>query len=97
MFCHRNVTLLPMGVNISSGIGISRTVSNPSSLSMFGQSLLRDDFAAGCFISLLCVSVSVGVLTWVFERERGCTRNKLIVEVRGVRKERKRKRVRVKG
>ncbi|KAG4987907.1 hypothetical protein JHK82_030258 [Glycine max] len=27
-------------------MGISRTVSNPSSLLMFGQSLLRDDFAA---------------------------------------------------
>lgn len=94
MFCHRNVTLLPMGVNISSGIGISRTVSNPSSLSMFGQSLLRDDFAAACFISL-CVSVSVGVLLWVLERQ--CTRNRLIEEVRRVRKERKRKRVRVKG
>ena len=39
--------------NISSGIGISRTVSIPSSLSMFGHNLLNDDFAAGCFIWLV--------------------------------------------
>lgn len=71
MFCHRNATLFPMVENISSGMGISRTVSNPSSLLMFGQSLLRDDFAAGCFISV-CVLVSVYVLfsgCWI-ERKR---------------------------
>ncbi|CAI0473490.1 unnamed protein product [Linum tenue] len=40
MFCSRSVVLLPMPVNISSGIGISRTVSSPSSLSMFGHNFL---------------------------------------------------------
>ena len=75
MFCHRNVTLLPMVANISSGIGISRTVSNPSSLSMFGQSLLNDDFAAACFISVcelvyVVLSIMCFLIEGVLERER---------------------------
>lgn len=40
MFCHRRATLLPMLLNISSGMGTSSTVSSPSSLSKFGQSFL---------------------------------------------------------
>lgn len=41
-FCHRRAVLLPMLVNISSGMGTSRTVSRPSSLSKFGQSFLME-------------------------------------------------------
>jgi len=36
-FCHRLKPLDPMLVNISSGIGTSSTVSNPSSLSKLGH------------------------------------------------------------
>ena len=39
-FCHRLETLLPILVHMSSGIGTSNTVSNPSALSKFGHSFL---------------------------------------------------------
>lgn len=38
--CQRNIALLPIRVNISSGIGTSRTVSRPSSLSRLGHNFL---------------------------------------------------------
>lgn len=40
MLWQRRARLLPMLLNISSGIGTSRTVSKPSSRSKFGQSFL---------------------------------------------------------
>lgn len=39
-FCQRLAPLLPMLVHMSSGIGTSSTVSNPSTLSKFGHSFL---------------------------------------------------------
>lgn len=40
IFCHLRAALLPIFVNISSGMGTSKTVSRPSSLSRFGHNFL---------------------------------------------------------
>lgn len=48
MFCQRLDPLLPMPDNISSGIGTSRTVSNPSSLSKLGHNFLMVNFLKEC-------------------------------------------------